>query len=89
MEVICLETEAFYKLIDEVIDRLEPGLSERPPKWIGTEEAMALLQISSKTTLQQFRDEGEIRFTQPRKRIILYDRDSIEEFLERKAKERF
>ena len=89
MEVICLETEAFYKLIDEVLDRIESNQSNAPQKWIGTVEAMKLLKIKSKTTLQEFRDNGDIRFTQPRKRIILYDRDSINEFLEREAKEGF
>lgn len=54
MEVICLETEAFYKLIDKVIDRLGKKEPNSKSKWIGTEEAMALLNISSKTTLQKF-----------------------------------
>jgi hypothetical protein len=89
MEVICLETEAFYTLIDTVVERLESQSPDIENKWIDTEEAMNLLGIKSKTTLQKYRDNGDIRFTQPRKKIILYDRDSIEEFLEGNAKETF
>ncbi len=89
MEVICLETEAFYTLIDKVVERLEaqsPGIEN---KWIDTEEAMSLLGIKSKTTLQKYRDNGDIRFTQPRKKVILYDRESILEFLEGNAQDTF
>jgi hypothetical protein len=45
-----------------------------------------LLSIKSKTTLQKLRDEGKIRFTQPQKRLILYDRSSIAAYLERNAR---
>jgi len=89
MEVICLETEAFYTLIDRVVERLESQSPDIEDKWIDTEEAMRLLGIKSKTTLQKYRDNGDIRFTQPRKKIILYDRESILEFLEGNAKETF
>lgn len=43
---------------------------------------MHAMNIKSKTTLQKLRDEGKIRFTQPQKKIILYDRESIEQYLE-------
>lgn len=89
MEVICLETEAFYDLIDKVVERLESQSPDTENKWIDTQEAMSLLGIKSKTTLQGYRDNGNIRFTQPRKKLILYDRDSILEFLEGNARETF
>lgn len=88
MEVICLEEEAFFELIDRVVERLS-GVSQEAPKWINQDEAMRLLNIKSPTTLQEYRNNGEIRFTQPRKRVILYDRDSINEFLEKHAKDTF
>lgn len=89
MEVICLEEPAFYKLIDEVVLRLQDKHGATKDKWISDEEAMKLLNISSKTTLQKFRDEGKIRFSQPQKKIILYDRDSINTFIESNAKNTF
>lgn len=89
LEVICLESEAFYALIDEVVERLKEKNKLSQDKWIDDEEAMRLLRISSKTTLQKYRDEGMIRFTQPSRKIILYDRDSIDEFLEKNSKDTF
>ena len=89
MEVICLETEAFYTLVEEVVKRLKDNQSDQQDKWIQVTEAMKLLGIKSKTTLQKLRDEGSIRFAQPQKKIILYDRDSILEYLEKHAKETF
>jgi hypothetical protein len=89
MEVICLEEKAFYALIDKVIERLNEKDNQNDEKWISDEETMRLLNIKSRTTLQTLRDEGKIRFTQPRKKIILYDRDSINEYLEGHARETF
>lgn len=89
MQVICLEDEAFYALIEEVVARLKEKSGITQDKWISDEEAMRLLNIKSKTTLQKLRDEGKIRFTQPQKKIILYDRESINQYLEQHARETF
>ncbi len=58
-------------------------------KWIDKKEAKRLLRIKSDTTLQKMRDEGQIRYSQPQRKHILYDRDSINEYLEAHAKEPF
>ncbi|HRH03864.1 MAG TPA: helix-turn-helix domain-containing protein [Bacteroidia bacterium] len=89
MNVICLEEEAYYSMIEEVVARLKEKQQLKEDKWISDVEAMALLKISSKTTLQKFRDEGKIRYSQPQKKIILYDRDSIIKFLEKHARDTF
>ncbi|MBG9375419.1 helix-turn-helix domain-containing protein [Panacibacter sp. DH6] len=89
MQVICLQDEAFYALIDQVVARIREKQDIPLRKWVTGEEAMNLLGIASKTTLQKFRDEGKIRFSQPEKKIILYDIDSIQEFLEKHTKETF
>jgi hypothetical protein len=89
MEVICLEDDAFYALVDEVVLRLKEKTKEPKDKWISDEEAMLMLNVKSKTTLQKFRDEGKIGFSQPQKKIILYDRDSINEFLEKHSHKPF
>ena len=44
---------------------------------------MKKLRIKSKATLQKMRDEGVIKFSQPEKKIILYDADSINDYLEK------
>ncbi len=70
MEVICLQDEAFYALVDKVIERINGQQAQKPEKWISGDETMKLLRITSKTTLQKLRDEGKIRFSQPEKKII-------------------
>jgi len=90
MKVICIEEQAFYELIDQVVDRVKQSfVKERKWIWIDGNEAMKLLNISSKTTLQKLRNEGKIRFSQPTERLILYDINSIHNYLENYAKETF
>lgn len=89
MEVICLEDTAFQALIERVVKRVEETVTIKNDRWISGEEAMKVLRISSKTTLQKLRDEGKIRFSQPEKKIILYDFDSINEYLDKHANNTF
>jgi len=89
MEVICLEERAFYALLDKVMDYVEEKRPAEQDKWIPDSEAMRLLKVKSPTTLQKYRDEGLIRFSQPSKKVILYDRDSIMDYLEQHAKDTF
>ncbi len=89
MDVICLEETAFYTLVEQVVTRLQEKFEQKSEKWISAEEAMKLLNVSSKTTLQKLRDEGIIRFSQPQKKIILYDRESILQHLENNARDTF
>lgn len=83
--MICLETPAFERLVQTVAQQLIEKQGIRNSKWVSKEDAMALLGVTSHTTLQRYRDERRIRFTQPDKKVILYDRESIEEFLNRNA----
>lgn len=89
MEVICLESEALFSLVEQVVERIKEKNTITHDKWIDGETAMKLLGIKSKTTLQNMRDTAQIRFTQTKRKIILYDRDSIMEFLDNKAQDTF
>lgn len=89
MEVICLQDSAFYALLDTVIKRIKEKHEVKEDRWISGEEAMKKLRITSKSTLQKFRDSGVIRFSQPERKIILYDVESIYEYLEKNARETF
>ena len=89
MEVICLQDEAFYALVEQVFERLKEKYKEED-KWISTEEAMQKLRITSNTTLLKLRNEGMIRYSQlAEKKHVLYDLDSIYEYLEKNAKDTF
>lgn len=48
-----------------------------------------MMRIKSKTTLQKLRDEGKIRFSQSKQKIILYDAISGDTYLEKHAKDTF
>ena len=86
MDVIVIETEAFYKLIEDVVERVSKPEKD---KWIFEEEAMAMLGVKSKTTLWELRTEGKVRYSQPRKKVLLYDRGSILKYIEDNAKDTF
>lgn len=89
MQVICLEDEAFYALVEVVVERIKLKEEIAADKWISGEEAMKMLRIKSKTTLQKLRDEGKIRFSQPEKKIILYDSESVTKYLDKHSKDPF
>lgn len=89
MEVICLETSAFYALVREVVDQIREEYSLEEWRWVGKEEAKRLLGIRSDNTLQELRNNGKIRFSQVSKKVIHYDRESIAQLLEDNANERF
>lgn len=89
MEVICFEDVAYYSMIEAIVKRLKEQNNIQEKKWISTPDAMSKLGITSKTTLQKLRDEGKIRFSQPEKKIILYDRESIDQYLERHTRNTF
>ncbi len=89
MEVICLQDEAFYSLIEKVVARIKEQHAIKEDKWISGDEAMQKLRVKSKTTLQKLRDEGQVRFSQPDRKTILYDLNSIYLYLEKHAQETF
>lgn len=89
MEVICIEDDAFFSLLDRAVEHLKEKFLIKEDKWISPEEAMKKLRIKSKTTLQKLRDEGSIRFSHPERRIILYDSESLDDYLNGHAKDTF
>jgi hypothetical protein len=89
MEVIMLETEAFYKLIFEVVKQIKEQENIKEDRWISSEEAMKKLRITSPTTLYKMRVEGLITYTSPLKKVILYDTKSIDSYLEKHTKKTF
>lgn len=89
MNIITLEESAFYELVNKVIAQVRAENQGRQDKWIDGAEAMRMLRITSKTTLQKLRDEGKIRFSKTMTKIILYDSESILKYIESHAKEPF
>lgn len=88
MKVIVFEEEAYWKHIHEVVRRVKETQKEEK-KWIGELEAMELLGIKSKSEMWKLRSQGKIRYSQPSRKIIKYDRQSILKFLEDNVKNEF
>lgn len=87
MNVIHIEEEAFYELIERVVERLSEKHNAPIEKWIDGEQAMKKLSVKS-TTLQKLRDEGKIEFSKMGK-IILYNSFSLDEYIENHKKTTF
>ena len=83
INIICLESEALKSLVKQ----LAAELKEEDYPWIDEKEAMLLLRISSKTTLQKYRDTGNIDFRRISKKHIVYRRQSILDFIENSEEE--
>ncbi len=88
MEIIVFETTAYWKHIEEVVNRVKKSLME-DKKWINEAEAMELLSVRSKSEMWKMRSQGKIRYSQPARKIIKYDRLSILKYLDDHAKNEF
>lgn len=88
MEVVCLEDKALFELCRRVVKELKPEFDATQNEWLDPTEAMTLLNCK-KTKLQSLRDNGEIAFSQPSRKIILYSRTSIMEYLAKHTKQTF
>lgn len=86
MEVICLQDDAFFNLVDRVIKHIDSKIGSTEDEWISGQQVMDLLGVKSKTTLQGLRDQGEIEFSQPKRKVILYSKKSALEYLDKHRK---
>lgn len=88
MDVICIDEPAFYELIRKVVKKLSEEKPEKENLWIDGTEAMAFLNCG-KTKLQELRNNGEIVYSQPSRKIILYHKPSLAEYLSKHIKDKF
>lgn len=91
VRLIVMDEPDFYELIDKLYERIKDKEHGGGPRWVPPEIAMSLLNIASPTTLQKLRDNPSsgIRFSQISRKIILYDRESINEYLENHSRKRY
>lgn len=81
--LIMISEENFFQLIEKVISHFESQEGKEYEEiWIDTETAKKMLGIKSDTTLFKLRSEGKIEYSQPSRKIILYKRESILQYLE-------
>lgn len=77
--------------LEKAINKLIAKYQKKEPKkvWVSATEAMDLLTIKSKTTLLEIRQNGDIEYTQPMKKVILYKYESILAYLEKHSRKTF
>jgi len=70
----------FETLIKEAVKEQLPSMKNSFQKnWLSTEEVMEMMNVSRRT-VQNYRDEGKIPYTQDGRKI-LHPRDGVEDFL--------
>ena len=86
MEVITIESKAFQQLLEQ-LNQIKAGIDSRLKKttpddpWLDNNEVCKWLKVS-KRTLQNYRDNGELSFSQVGAKI-LYRTSDVDEFLKR------
>jgi len=83
-----MEQKAFYELVDRVVKHIKEKHAVTHDRWITPAEAQKILNVG-RTCLQSLRNEGKIVYSHPMKKIILYDRVSIEKYLRTHTKQTF
>jgi hypothetical protein len=95
MELIIFEKEAYYKMMAEITSMIKASIkdaqlevikSKTEVDWIDTDEAKELLNVRSKTKMQQLRSNGDVLFTKYGRKIK-YSRKSIINLLNRNTRD--
>ncbi|HAO08003.1 MAG TPA: hypothetical protein DCQ50_13715 [Chryseobacterium sp.] len=87
IQIIQIDTLTFFQIIKQLKSLLEE--KENPKKWLTLRETKILLGIKSSTTILKLKNEGKLRYCNLTSKKILYDYDSIMEYLESKAEDTF
>ncbi len=86
MNIILIDSEALFQLVELVVKRIKSSDKERPPDresnqdWITITEAKKLLPYKSPLKWRQLRAENAIRSAKIG-RVVMYSKSSIEKFI--------
>jgi len=88
--LIMISEENLWELVEKVIFQMEKLQGkEHKEVWMDSDETKRLLGIKSDTTLFNLRSKGLIEYSQPSRKVILYKRDSVLEYLEKHSHKTF
>ncbi|MFC5271383.1 helix-turn-helix domain-containing protein [Adhaeribacter terreus] len=90
MEIIVMQNEAYRELVKETyryLENLFRKQQEKPNEWLDNQHLMKQLKVS-KRTLQNWRDQGLISFSQIGSKIY-YNQKDIDTFLEKHINKSF
>jgi len=82
-EFITIESEAFYRLLNDIHEFLQSKIEKPEPVWLTASQVKSMLGVKD-STLSRLRNEGCIVYSQISKKQILYKASSIHEYLESK-----
>jgi predicted DNA-binding transcriptional regulator AlpA len=87
---ICLNSEAFYELLDQVVEHITDTYKlDKAERWISIDECMTLLNVKSRTTIWELKTKGKISFSQISSKIVLFDRHSVLDYIASNKREAF
>lgn len=78
--IIALSKEDLKELIQELVTQIREQKPNATFRWIDAEEAQKRLGIK-RTALYELRAKGAITYSQPNRKVILYDSESIDQYL--------
>ena len=85
-QILIMQKSDLEKLLEELVSKLEKAPEKR---WILEEEAMSMLGVRSKSFMWSLRSTGKLTVSQPSRKILLYDIESIKNLIESNIKKSF
>ena len=85
-QTLILDRDDLETLLEEIINGIVPKV---PPKWIPEVEAMGMMNIKSKSHMWKLKTEGLIAYSQPSRKVVLIDRESVLAYLDNHKKNTF
>lgn len=78
---IILKEDNYQRVLDKTLEYLEEKISPSHPRWVTPDQAMKMLNIGV-STLQKLRNEGKVVYSKISNKNIMYEYQSILDFLE-------
>lgn len=82
-QLLLVDKESLRQIIEEMLANYEAKPQEKI--WVNQTVAMEILGLRSKSSMKRLRDENLVIFSQGMKKVILYKRSSLLEYLERNS----
>lgn len=77
------------RLANRLAELIMAKQADKNPTWITEHEVMAITGLKSKGQIMKIRQQGLVKYTQPYKRVIMYDKQSVLDFLNKHVRQPF